>query len=290
MQLHLANPDELPTRPRRSTSLSPDDGGSRQQPGDALLDSILTKADPAAHDDAQPVEAVLVEAREAAAQGQLALAATLFSRAFWRCCHEDPSALAIYLDMVQCRLLLGDGAFALDALHALQMWSSMQGAASDKASRSLVGRLLAKASCDLLQQVTRHLAAPHAPRLAEGTLRVQLLGASGLVPPGADEHGLPHPFVRLSLAGAQCKSSVQRGALDPSWALPLRSWWNAPSTLLGERPMRPPRASQGSQAAPAHPRAPPEQLGACRGLRSPPQAVPKSRIFRLQPPTPGCAR
>ena len=49
-----------------------------------------------------------------------------------------------------------------------------------------------------------------------------------------------------------------------------------------------PPASLGhleAQAAPTHPRAPPEHLGSSPcGLRSPPQAAPRLRILRLPPP------
>ena len=178
MQLFVASVHEVPLRPCRSTGEACSASGSHQ-PGDALLDSVLSKADPAAQESVRSVEAILLEARAAEAQGRLALAATLFSRAFWRCRHElegDSAALAIFLDMVQCRLLLGDGGFALDALHALQMWSGDLGTWSDaalgKPSRDLIGKLLAKASCDMLHLVMRQLAEPLRSQLAEGSLRV----------------------------------------------------------------------------------------------------------------------
>ena len=120
MQLFVATAHEVPIRPCRSTGEACSASGSHR-PGDALLDSVLSKADPTAQESVQSVEAILLEARAAEAQGRLALAARLFSRAFWRCRHElqgDSAALAIFFDMVQCRLLLGDGGetagFAVD--------------------------------------------------------------------------------------------------------------------------------------------------------------------------------
>ena len=226
MQLFVATAHEVPIRPCRSTGEACSASGSHR-PGDALLDSVLSKADPTAQESVQSVEAILLEARAAEAQGRLALAARLFSRAFWRCRHElqgDSAALAIFFDMVQCRLLLGDGGFALDALHALhalQMWSGdlgmWSGTALGKPSRDLIGKLLAKASCDMLHLVTRRLAEPLRSQLAEGSLRVQLLGASGLTVLH-EGPGLPAPFARLSLAGQQLESGAQAGTRDPVWA------------------------------------------------------------------------
>ena len=155
----------------------------------------------------------MLEARAAEAQGRFALAARLFSRAFWRCRHEplQGGSLAIYLDMVQCRLLLGDSGFALDALHALQVRSgdldTWSDAALGKSTRELIGKLLAKASCDMLHLVSRRLAEPLRSQLAEGSLRVQLLDASGL----AALHegpGQPALFARLSLAGQQLEAGT----------------------------------------------------------------------------------
>ena len=219
MQLFVAAAHEVPLRPCRSTGEDCSASGSHQ-PGDALLDSVLSKADPEAISvEAISVEAILLEARAAEAQGRFALAARLFSRAFWRCRHEplQGGSLAIYLDMVQCRLLLGDSGFALDALHALQVWSgdldTWSDAALGKSTRELIGKLLAKASCDMLHLVSRRLAEPLRSQLAEGSLRVQLLDASGL----AALHegpGQPALFARLSLAGQQ----LEAGTRDAVWA------------------------------------------------------------------------
>ena len=80
MQLFVAAAHEVPLRPCRSTGEDCSASGSHQ-PGDALLDSVLSKADPDAQVSVRSVEAILLEARAAEAQGRFALAARLFSRA-----------------------------------------------------------------------------------------------------------------------------------------------------------------------------------------------------------------
>ena len=243
-QLRLTPLSELPSRPARSTSVD-------ARAGDGLWDTVLTKADPVHPADGMPADAVLQDAAWAEGQGQFALAATLYSRAFWSVrdmlgAAQEPqaggggllrrlglaagwhapadtpgsggdAALDSYLAMVRCRLLLGDCGFVCDALHVLelQMWRLGKPLSSNSKHARLVGELLAKAAGDMLCVVARLLARPsHEAMLGEGTLHVHLHRADGL---GPRDGGAADPFVRLSLAGNQRKSRTVSRTRDPVW-------------------------------------------------------------------------
>jgi len=246
-QLRLTPLSELPSRPARSTSSESRDARA----GDGLWDAVLTKADPVHPADGPSADAVLQDAAWAEGQGQFALAATLYSRAFWsirytldaapepqasgggllsrlglggswHAAADTPgsggaAALDSYLAMVRCRLILGDCGFVCDALHVLelQMWRLGKPLVSNSAHARLFGELLAKAAGDMLCVVARLLARPHhEAMLGEGTLHVHLHRAEGLGPPGGDA---ADPFVRLSLAGNQGKSRTVSRTRDPVW-------------------------------------------------------------------------
>ena len=64
---------------------------------------------------------------------------------------------------------------------------------------------------------------------------------------------------------------------------PRFGWFEMASTLPDDTAPSVSLDHLQAQAAPTHPKAPPEHLGSCPGLGTPPQAAPKSRVLRFQP-------